>query len=370
MACSILPAVSQLRRLPGVSSRRPWLAWSEMASGLAVIVLSCVAVARERSWAPWATALIGLWLLFAPLVFWTTNAAAYAVDTLIGTFIIVFAVMVPPQPGISQEALTSPADVPLGWSYSPSSYVQRVPIVGLAFIGLFISRYLAAFQLGHIESVWDPFFSGSGGGRNGSEAVVTSSVSKAFPIADAGFGAVAYILDVLTGAVGDQRRWRTMPWLVLLFGFLIVPLGAVSVYFIVIQPTVIGALCALCLAQAAVTIILIPYSVDEVLATGQYLWQSKRAGRSFWRTLIFGGPALSEERDPVQGLDLPVGQIVREFLGGGMTYPWTLIASMLIGIYLLCTPLLLGVAPPLYFSDHVTGCLVIVISVAAWAEVA
>src|SRR5829696_2497870 len=95
MACSILPAVSQLRRLPGVSSRRPWLAWSEMASGLAVIVLSCVAVARERSWAPWATALIGLWLLFAPLVFWTTNAAAYAVDTLIGTFIIVFAVMVP-----------------------------------------------------------------------------------------------------------------------------------------------------------------------------------------------------------------------------------------------------------------------------------
>jgi uncharacterized membrane protein len=134
--------------------------------------------------------------------------------------------------------------------------VQRVPIVGLAFIGLFISRYLAAFQLGHIESVWDPFFSGSGGGRNGSEAVVTSSVSKAFPIADAGFGAVAYILDVLTGAIGDQRRWRTMPWLVLLFGFLIVPLGAVSVYFIIIQPTIIGALCALCLAQAAVTVLL------------------------------------------------------------------------------------------------------------------
>ena len=127
-----------------------------------------------------------------------------------------------------------------------------------------------AFQLGHIDGLWDPFFSGSGGGRNGSEAVVTSSVSKAFPIADAGFGAVAYVLDVLTGAIGDQRRWRTMPWLVLLFGLLIVPLGAVSVYFIIIQPTVIGALCALCLAQATVTVVLIPYSesVPNVMRFG------------------------------------------------------------------------------------------------------
>ena len=189
-----------------------------MASGLAVIALSGLALARPRSWLPWAVALVGVWLLLAPLVFWTASPAAYAVDTLIGTLVIVFAVMVPPQPGLSREALASPADVPLGWSYSPSSYVQRVPIVALAFIGLFVSRYLGAFQLGHIDSLWDPFFSGHGGGRNGTEAVVTSSVSKAFPIADAGFGAVAYILDILTGIIGDQRRWRTMPWLVLLFG--------------------------------------------------------------------------------------------------------------------------------------------------------
>jgi uncharacterized membrane protein len=87
-------------------------------------------------------------------------------------------------------------------------------------------------------------------------------VSHAFPIPDAGFGAIAYVLDILTGAAGDRRRWRTMPWLVLLFGLLIVPLGAVSVGFIIIQPTVIGTLCTLCLVQAAVTVVLIPYSVD------------------------------------------------------------------------------------------------------------
>ncbi len=355
--------------LPPPELRNAWLAWSEMVSGIAVIGLSCLALARPRSWVPWAIALVGVWLLFAPLVFWTTSAAACAVDTLIGTLVIVFAVAVPPQPGISREALASPADVPLGWSYSPSSYVQRVPIVALAFVGLFVSRYLGAFQLGHIDGLWDPFFSGHGG-RNGSEAVVTSSVSKAFPIADAGFGAVTYILDILTGIIGDQRRWRTMPWLVLLFGLLVVPLGAVSVGFIIIQPTIIGALCTLCLVQAAITVLLIPYSVDEVFATAQYLWQSKRVGRSFWRTLIFGGPVLSEQRDPVQGLNMPISQILKDFFRGGTTYPWNLVACTLIGGYLLCTRLLLGVEPPLYFSDHTAGCVAIVVAVTAWAEVA
>ena len=77
--------------------------------------------------------------------------------------------------------LASAGDVPLGWTYSPSSYVQRIPIVALAFVGLFISRYLAAFQLGHIPTVWDGFFAGFPGTGNGTEAVITSAVSKAFP---------------------------------------------------------------------------------------------------------------------------------------------------------------------------------------------
>jgi hypothetical protein len=110
--------------------------------------------------------------------------------------------------------------------------------------------------------------------------------------------------------------------------------------------------------------------VDEVLATAQYLWRSKRAGRSFWRTLLFGGPALSEARDPVQGLDMPFGQVVREFLRGGVTYPWALLAATFIGICLLCTPVFFRVELPLYFSDHVAGCLVVLIAVTAWAEVA
>lgn len=37
---------------------------------------------------------------------------------------------------------------------------------------------------------------------------------------------------------------------------------------------------------------------------------------------------------------------------------------------LMTTPLLLGTRPPLYFSDHVAGCLVILAAVTAMAEVA
>ena len=349
--------------------RDAWLGLSEMASGAAVILFSATAMARLRSWAQWAAAAVGIWVLLAPLVFWTTSPAAYAVDTLVGMLVVVFAVMVPAQPGISRDALASDSDLPLGWSYSPSSYVQRAPIVALAFVGLFVSRYLAAFQLGHIDSVWDPFFGGTAGVANGTEAVITSSVSKVFPIADAGFGAFAYVLDILTGAVGDKRRWRTMPWLVLIFGLLIVPLGAVSVVFIIIQPSIIGALCTLCLLQAAVTVVLIPYSIDEVLATCQYLLRAHRAGLPFWHTLLRGGPALGEGCDPAGDLDAPFLVVVRDFVSGGVTFPWTLAASVALGTWLMCTPLVVGAEPPLYWSDHVTGCLVITIAVTAMAEV-
>jgi hypothetical protein len=84
---------------------------------------------------------------------------------------------------------------------------------------------------------------------------------------------------------------------------------------------VIGALCTLCLMQAAITVVLIPFSVDEVLATCQFLLQARRAGRPFWRTLFRGGAGFSQERDRTQGLNIPLTQFTREFVAGGVTYP-------------------------------------------------
>jgi nucleoside-diphosphate-sugar epimerase/uncharacterized membrane protein len=351
--------------------RNAWMGISEIVSGLLIIVFAFAGMSRRRMWIQWATAAVGLWVLFAPLAFWTTSAAAYAVDTLIGMLVVAFAVMIPPTPAISRRSLAADDDRPLGWSYSPSSFTQRIPIIALAFVGLFVSRYLAAFQLGHIDGLWDPFFGpGASPFGNGSEAVVTSWVSKGFPIADAGLGAFTYALDILAGAIGDRRRWRTMPWMVLLFGLLIVPLGVVSVSFIIIQPPLIGALCTLCIVQAAVTVVLIPYSIDEVLASCQYLYGASRAGEPFWRTFWRGGPSLSEDQTPGPDLDRPVGEILREFVTGGVNFPWTLVASTALGVLLMTTPLLFGTEPPLYYSDHIAGCLVIMVAVTAMGEVA
>ncbi len=357
--------------IPSPEVRNAWLGASEIASGLLILVLALAGMSRGRMWVQWITASVGVWVIFAPLAFWTTNAAAYAADTLIGMLVAAFAIMIAPTPGISRRALAADDDRPLGWTYSPSSFTQRVPIIALAFVGLFVSRYLAAYQLGHIDSLWDPFFGpGPSPAGNGSEAVVTSWVSKGFPVADAGLGAFAYALDILAGAIGDGRRWRTMPWMVLLFGLLIIPLGVVSVSFIIIQPPLIGALCTLCIVQAAVTVVLVPYSIDEVLAACQYLYRATKAGEPFWRTFWRGGPALSENQTPEADLDRPVAEILRKFVTGGVNFPWTLVASTALGAFLMITPFLFGTRPPLYFSDHVLGCLVILAAVTAMAEVA
>ena len=49
-----------------------------------------------------------------------------------------------------------------------------------------------------------------------------------------------------------RRRWRTMPWLEVLFGLMIAPLGITSIFFIVIQPIVIGTWSTIALITAAV----------------------------------------------------------------------------------------------------------------------
>src|SRR3546814_9917497 len=85
------------------------------------------------------------------------------------------------------------------------SYLQRLPIIALGAIGFVIARMLAAYQLGHVDYVWEPFFSGDAT-RNGTEFIITSDVSRAWPIADGGLGAVSYMFEVLMGVMGGRAR--------------------------------------------------------------------------------------------------------------------------------------------------------------------
>ena len=111
--------------------------------------------ARVSGGHPGPSAVIGLWLMAAPLVFWAPTAAAYATDTLIGTLVVVFAVAGARH---SRSRDLPGPDVPPGWSYNPSAWPQRAGIIALAFVQFFVARHLAAYQLRHIGDAWDPFF--------------------------------------------------------------------------------------------------------------------------------------------------------------------------------------------------------------------
>jgi nucleoside-diphosphate-sugar epimerase/uncharacterized membrane protein len=224
---------------PALSITVPALLWNDLVSGAAVILFSALAI--RRPWAAWTVCIIGLWIMSAPLLFWASNAAVYNNDMLTGSLVVAFAVVIP------QFGRDDPGfGIPPGWSYNPSAWMQRLGIVFLAMIGFFLSRYMAAFQLGHIVSPWDPFFGDS------TRRVLTSDVSKAFPVSDAGLGALSYLLDAIAGLVGGTRRWHTMPWMVVLFGLFIIPPGVTSIVLVILQPVSIGAWCTLCLVASVV----------------------------------------------------------------------------------------------------------------------
>jgi nucleoside-diphosphate-sugar epimerase/uncharacterized membrane protein len=347
----------------GLLLSHTWITISDIVTGLLIVIFSMLSLSRDHGWARWITASLGTWLLFAPLLFWTPNAAAYANDTLTGALVILFAVVVSPPSGISPVARMTGPDAPPGWDYSPSGMTNRMPIVALAFVGLFLSRYMAAFQLGHIDSAWDPFFG------NGTERIITSDVSEAWPVADAGLGATVYVMEIITGVIGDKRRWRTMPWVVLLFGILIVPLGGVSIFFIIIQPVVIGTWCTLCLIAALAMLLQIPYSFDEILATLQFLKDRRKKGKSLWHVLWHGDTIDGGKADYTDNFEVPFTVLLREILQTGVRFAWTMVASTIIGIGLMFTRMIFGTSGTAVDSDHIVGSLVVTFSIMALSEV-
>lgn len=179
------------------------------------------------------------------------------------------------------DTARAPIDVsPPGWSYNPSQWGQRIPIVVLAIIGGVAATWLALFQEGGVATVWEPFF-GDGTRR----IVLESSFSQMFeswPIGDAGIGALGYLADAVTGVIGGVNRWKTMPWIVIVFGVFVGPFGMISVMLTIFQPVLYDAFCTLCLISGVVSLAMIGPAADEVLASLQHLRRVKDQGRSVW----------------------------------------------------------------------------------------
>jgi hypothetical protein len=348
------------------------MVWSDVATGGVIIVFGILTLWPRFDLVRWGLCSSGVWLLLAPLIFWTQDPGAYANGTIVGALVIAFSVLIPMMPSHAHhEVMMTPGpDTPPGWSYNPSDWFQRGPIIAMAFVGFFLSRYLAAYQLGHISYPWDPFFG------DGTRRVLDSDVSKAWPISDAGLGAVSYMLEALSGFMGGRNRWRTMPWMVLMFGVLVIPLGIVSIVLVMLQPIAVGAWCALCLITAAAMLIMISPAADEVVAMGQFLAGARREGKPFWHTFWVGGVLAQHRMTAPDGSSAttrsqrqsPAARII-----GALdlkNVPWTLIVSAALGVWLMAAPAVLGITGSDADSHYLAGALVVTWAVIAFGEVA
>lgn len=152
------------------------------------------------------------------------------------------------------------------------------------------------------------------------------------------------------------------------FGILVIPLGAISIYFIIIQPILLGTWCTLCLIAALAMLVMIPFAIDEVIAMGQYLYWSKCRGRPLIRTFFKGGPVEGGQEDHSDALASPAAFWADTTRG--ITLPWTLAASVLLGLILMFTRPLFGTEGAMANSDHLIGAMTLTVAIIATAEVA
>jgi len=182
------------------------------------------------------------------------------------------------------------------FDYNPSAWSQRVPICLLAAVAFLMATYMALYQWRLIGDVWDPFF--GSGTRRVLDSELSETMRRYIRVPDAALGAFGYLSEVVLGLAGTTRRWQFRPWMVLLFGIDVIPLGIVSAVLVVMQGVVVGAWCTLCLMTAVISLTLVVLAYDEVWASLAYLtrvWRRTHSKRILWN--VFWGRAVPETDD-------------------------------------------------------------------------
>jgi hypothetical protein len=171
-------------------------------------------------------------------------------------------------------------NVPPGWGHNPSRWSHRLPVLLLALAGCGIATYLTLYQVHVLPTVWEPLFG------NGSKVILRqSAIAHLLPVPDAALGAGVYFLEALADLPGDELRWRTKPWAVVLLGLIAAGLGVAAVVLVVCQPVLFGHFCTLCLASAACSLLGCAAAAPEVWATVQHLRRERERGLSWGRAL-------------------------------------------------------------------------------------
>ena len=116
-------------------------------------------------------------------------------------------------------------------------------------------------------------------------------------------------------------------------------------------------------------LIMIPLAVDEVVAMGQFLVLARREGKPFWRTFWIGDTIAGEPGDSRSPTVASPIALKAAGMVWGVLLPWPLLACVVLGVWLLAAPALLGSSPAAANSDYIIGALVGTVSVTAMAEV-
>jgi uncharacterized membrane protein len=186
--------------------------------------------------------------------------------------------------------------VPIPWDYNPSSWPQRIRVAVLALIAFLIALYLSLYQWRVIPDIWDPVFGSQ------SREVLDSDVSETMRawlrIPDAALGAIAYLSDAVFALAGSTRRWQYRPWLVIVFGLDVIPIGGVSAILVFLQATAVGSYCFLCLVTAFISLLLIWLAYDEVWSCVIYLhriWKRTRNRKLLWDVFCGRASTVADE---------------------------------------------------------------------------
>jgi hypothetical protein len=209
------------------------------------------------------------------------------------------------------------------------------------------------------------FFEGGPEAENGTEEIITSwrrPVGRCRTPASA----PSPICWKSLPASSEGQSLATMPWLVVLFGFMIVPLASSP------SPSSSSSrscshLVPLCLLAAAAMLIQISLFASTNCCHRQFLRRRQKAGAPVLRGLP-GGRHRRRRTRADEGIPSN-GRSVRSYATwcGGVDLPWNLAGCLLIGVWLMFTRIALGTEGAMADADHLIGSLVITVTAVALA---
>jgi uncharacterized membrane protein len=169
---------------------------------------------------------------------------------------------------------------------NPSRWAHRAPAILLALAGFGIAAYLALYQWEAFPHVWEPLFGA------GSRRILHSSIASALPLPDASLGAAGYLAEAVLGVLGGTMRWRSRPWLVLLYALAIIAFLIGSIVLVLAQIFYFNTGCLLCLCSAVISIVIALITPAEPRAALRFVREQRRRGLS-WPAALRGYDAAS-----------------------------------------------------------------------------